>query len=94
MAKMTVMLPDGCLAAPGFLWQLGDLQFVGRDKSRGARQNFEAVATGKGYQPPRRPAPLLGRGEDGGGRPCPGTHAFHPAGEFARQEVKGLRKGC
>lgn len=57
MEKMTVMLPDGCVSAPEFLWQPGDLQFMGnleRDKTFQAR-----LPAGGGLPPP--PGRILGR---------------------------------
>lgn len=44
MEKMTVMLPDGCVAPGEFLWQPEDLQFMGsleRDKTCWAGLGWE-----------------------------------------------------
>lgn len=85
MAKMTVMLPDGCLSPAELLWQPGDLQLPGsRGRAEGGRRGRAATA----------PAGFPRVGERDARQPCPGYPRLPRCRRLVLKEVKGWREVC
>jgi len=102
MGKMTVMLPDGCVAARRV--SVATWRFAIHGKP-GARQNSQAPAAAAVEGPAPTPAGsfrrwfsvLGGENRARGTRavnPAENTPACHVSHEFLLREVKGLRKVC